>query len=135
MGLFDIFKRKKKHELTEDQLKLNKMWDLWVQNKAESPYKELMDYQSEINNGGHSQFFTNVESRGELQKEMSALDVILPSELKSNLHKAYKAFLISEEKDGDDESDEILERCDDIFWDKEEEINRILNDYASKITL
>ena len=55
MGLFDLFK-KKKVELTEEQLKWNKMWDLWTDGEAESPYAELMTYQSEINNGGHGQY-------------------------------------------------------------------------------
>ena len=49
MGLFDIFK-KKKVEFTEEQLKWNKMWELWTEGKVKSPYFELMTYQSEINN-------------------------------------------------------------------------------------
>lgn len=35
IGLFDIFK--KKFKMTEE-LKLNKIWDLWVEGKEESPY-------------------------------------------------------------------------------------------------
>lgn len=31
MGLFDIFKKKKEVELTEEQLKWNKMWELWTE--------------------------------------------------------------------------------------------------------
>ena len=56
MGLFDIFK-KKKVELTEEQLKWNKMWELWTEAKVEVPYAQLMTYQSEVNNGGHDQYF------------------------------------------------------------------------------
>ena len=59
MGLFD-FLREKRVEQTEKQLKLNKLWELWEEEKAASPYAELMTYQSEVNNGGHSQYFTNV---------------------------------------------------------------------------
>ena len=40
MGLFDVF-RKKKVELIEEQLKWNKIWDLWVEKKSETPYTEL----------------------------------------------------------------------------------------------
>ena len=69
MGLFDIFK-KKKIELTEEQLRWNKTWDLWVEKKAETPYAELMTYQSEVNNGGHDQYFTKVENTGDIQKEI-----------------------------------------------------------------
>ena len=83
MGLFNIFK-KKKVELTEEQQKWNKMWELWTEEKVETPYAELMTYQSEINNGGHSQYFTNVENIGDLQKEMSALEQILSKKLGTN---------------------------------------------------
>ena len=134
MGLFDIFK-KKKCELTEEQLKWNKMWELWAEEKAVSPYAELMTYQSEINNGGHDQYFTNVENTGNLGKEMSALDQILSAKLKDNLNKAYKAYLILEKKDEDEEAEETLEQCDDVFYENEKEINRLLEEYACKIEL
>ena len=134
MGLFDIFK-KKKVELTEEQLKWNKMWELWTEEKVDSPYAELMTYQSEINNGGHDQYFTNVENTSDLNKEISALEQILSAELKNNLNKAYKAYLILEKKEEDEEARETLEQCDDIFYENEEEINRLLEEYACKIEL
>ena len=134
MGLFDIFK-KKKVELTEEQLKWNKMWELWTEEKVDSPYAELMTYQSEINNGGHNQYFTNVENISDLNKEISALEQILSAELKNNLNKAYKAYLILEKKEEDEEAEETLEQCDDIFYENEEEINRLLEEYACKIEL
>ena len=134
MGLFDIFK-KKKVELTEEQLKWNKMWELWTEEKVDSPYAELMTYQSEINNGGHDQYFTNVENTSDLNKEISALEQILSAELKNNLNKAYKAYLILEKKEEDEEAEETLEQCDDIFYENEEEINRLLEEYACKIEL
>ena len=87
MGLFDLFKTKKV-ELTEE--KWNKMWELWVEGQAESPYAELMTYQSEIKNGGHDQYFTNVENTGDLQKEMMALETVLSLRLKENLKKHMK---------------------------------------------
>ena len=134
MGLFNIFK-KKKIELTEEQLKWNKMWELWTEEKVSSPYAELMTYQSEINNGGHDQYFTNVENTGNLSKEISALEQILSAELKDNLNKAYKAYLILEKNDEDEEAEEALEKCDDVFYENEEEINRLLEEYACKIEL
>jgi len=130
MGLFDFFKRKKV-ELTAEQRKWNKMWDLWVEGKAASPYAELMTYQSEVNNGGHDQYFTNVENTGDLQKEMSALASILPQKLVSNLQKAYEAYLTSEEE----KAEEISEQCDDLFYENEGEINRLLESYAAKVEL
>ena len=134
MGLFDIFK-KKKVELTEEQLKWNKMCELWTEEKVDSPYAELMTYQSEINNGGHDQYFTNVENISDLNKEISALEQILSAELKNNLNKAYKAYLILEKKEEDEEAEETLEQCDDVFYENEEEINRLLEEYACKIEL
>ena len=134
MGLFSIFK-KKKVELTVEQQKWNKMWELWTEEKVETPYAELMTYQSEINNGGHSQYFTNVENIGDLQKEMSALEQILSKKLGINLKKAYKAYLVLEENQDDEKSEETLEQCDDVFYENEEEINCALEEYASKIGL
>ena len=134
MGLFDIFK-KKKVELTEEQLKWNKMWELWTEEKAESPFAELMTYQSEINNGGHSQYFTNVENTGDIQKDMSSLETILHKKMNTNLKKAYKAYLVLEEKEEDEKAEEILEQCDNVFYELEEEINHVLEEYASKIEL
>ena len=134
MGLFNIFK-KKKVELTVEQQKWNKMWELWTEEKVETPYAELMTYQSEINNGGHSQYFTNVENIGDLQKEMSALEQILSKKLGTNLKKAYKAYLVLEENEDDEKSEETLEQCDDVFYENEEEINYALEEYASKIEL
>ena len=134
MGLFDIFK-KKNVELTEEQLKWDKMWELWTEEKVESPYAELMTYQSEINNGGHSQYFTNVENTGDIQKDMSAVETILSKKMSTNLKKAYKAYLVLEEKEEDEKAEEILEECDNVFYELEEEINHVLEEYASKIEL
>ena len=129
MGLFDFFK-KKKAELTEHEKAWNNLWNLWSEGLVESPYAELMTYQSEINNGGHGQYFTNIENSGDLQKEMSVLETILSPNLKSNLQKAYKAYLDLEENDED--AEEIIEQCDDIFFKNEKEINDILEAFAEK---
>lgn len=127
MGLFDLFK--KKTQLTQEQLKWNKMWDLWVEKEAISPYAELMTYQSDVNNGGHDLYFTIVED-----SEMANLEKILPEHLKDNLQKAYKAYLWLKEND-DEKAEEILEQCDDMFYENEKEINSILEEYASKMEL
>ena len=57
-------------ELNKEQLQWNKMWDLWVEGEVDSPYAELMEYQSQVNNGGHDQYFINVDNNGNLKKEM-----------------------------------------------------------------
>ena len=134
MGLLDIFK-KNKVKLTEEQLKRNMMWELWTEEKVESPYAELMTYQSEINNGGHVQYFLNIDNHGNVEKEISALKTILSKKLTNNLEKAHNAYLILEEKEDDKKAEEILEQCDNMFYENEEEINQALEEYASKIEL
>ena len=134
MGMFNFFNRAKP-QLSEEHKKWNKMWDLWVEGKVDSPFSELMEYQSQVNNGGHDQYFTNAENTGDLQKEMSALEQILSEKLNSNLKRAYKAYLVLEEKEGDEKAEETLEQCDDVFYENEEEINQALKEYASKVEL
>lgn len=134
MGLFDFLK-KKEVQLTDEQKKWNKMWKLWTEGQVDSPYAELMTYQSEINNGGHDQYFLNVGNTGALQKEMSVLETVLSAKLKNNLQKAYKAYLVLEEKENDETAEEIMEQCDDVFYENEEETNHILEEYSSKIEL
>lgn len=42
------------------------MWELWMNEKIETPYAELMTYQSEVNNGGRSQYFDNTQNNGNI---------------------------------------------------------------------
>ncbi len=134
MGLFNIFK-KKKIQLTQEELKWNKMWELWSQEKVESPYAQLMTYQSDVNNGGHPQYFFNIQNTGDLEKELGNLEQLLPAKFITNIKKAYKAYLVLEENEDDQKSEEILDQCDDVFYENEEEINGILEEYALKIEL
>ena len=131
--MFGLFK-KKKVKLTEKELKWNKLWELWAEGHIDSPYSELMTYQSEINNGGHAQYFDNVSNTSDLQNEMLSLKTILPLQLSAALEQAYTAYLELEEND-DAQSEELLGQCDDMFYEKEEEINRILEERAAKIEL
>ena len=134
MGVFGFFK-KRKSELSNEQKKWNKMWDLWAENRADTPYAEVMTYQSEVNNGGHDQYFFNVEQTDNLQAEISILENVLSEELRSNLLTAYDAYQMLADKESDEEWEAILEGCDNVFFKNEEEINRILKEYASKIEL
>lgn len=134
MGVLGFFK-KRKSELSREQKKWNKMWDLWAENRADTPYAEVMTYQSEVNNGGHDQYFLNVEQTGDLQAEISILENVLSEELRSNLLTAYDAYQMLADKASDEEWEAILEGCDNVFFKNEEEINRILKEYASKIEL
>ncbi|MBE6900292.1 MAG: DUF4375 domain-containing protein [Ruminococcaceae bacterium] len=134
MGLFDFFKNKKTETgLTDEQLRWNKIWDLWAEGKAKSPYSELMTYDGEVNNGGHDQYFFNTENNGDLEKEISVLKQILPEKFKNNLNKAYKAYLVLEEDEDSEEAEDILNECDSFFYKNEETITDILKTYASEI--
>ena len=127
MGIFDIFK-KKKAALTTDQ-KLDKMWDLWAINKLDLPCAKLMKYESEVNNGGHSQYFFNVANCGDLAVEVEAVLSMLPEPLRENLARGYAAF--SEQNDvSDDVNDELFEECDDVFYEHEQLIIDIIYETA-----
>ncbi len=134
MGIFDLFK-KKKFGLTDDQEKWNKMWQLWGKGEIKSPYDELMTYQNEIYNGGHEQYFTNIEIIGDVQKDMTALETVLPDVLKTNLQKAYTAYLKLEEDEDDEAAEEAIAECDDVFYNNEEVINHILEKYGATLEL
>ena len=66
---------------------------------------------------------------------MYALEKTLTSPLYKNLKKAYKAYLILEENEEDENADEILEQCDNVFYENEEQINFILQEYANKLEI
>ncbi len=136
--LFDLFKRKKKDTvvdiaLSEDDEKWNKMWDMWVNGEIPSPYSELMTYQSEINNGGHSQYFLNIENTEDVSKALESLNGILSQVHKDNLETAYKAFLLLKQDEENEEAEEELNECDNVFYENEEEINCILKAFCNDL--
>lgn len=135
MSLSDLFKKNKTKIPVSDE-QWNRIWDMWAKGEAKAPYSQLMKYQSELYNGGHYQYFDNVGSEGTLERDMKQLEAILPSKLRKNLKKAYKAYLVLEENDDDNEKAEsIIEKSDDLFYDNEDEINQILERYACEIEL
>ena len=142
MGFFDLFKRlkdrkskntitvAKKREPTPEELLINKMWDLWAEEKLPSPVADLMLYQAEVNNGGHDQFFENASNTEEdnLPEIVETLCSVLGDTLKANLQKAYKAYL--ELYDDEDALCEIYEECDSVFYENEGEVEALLKEYA-----
>lgn len=152
MGLFDFFKKKKEdlsakqeekidaseREATSDAVeedKWDRMWELWGEGQAASPYAEVLTYQSEINNGGHDQYFFNVENTGDLKKELAVLDSVLPEVLKKNLNAAYKAYVTLQKNEDDEKAEAILNQCDEVYYENEEALDDVLNEYAAKIEL
>ena len=51
--MWTAFSRKTKSNLTDEQKRLDKLRNLWLEGRVDSSYAELMTYQSEINNDGH----------------------------------------------------------------------------------
>ncbi len=132
MSIFRLFSRKKQVKLTDEQRKWNKMRELWANEGLDSPYQELMTYQSEVNNGGHAQYFSNLQNCRGLENEMSAVCLLLSPSLTENLNRACQAYLTLEEKD-DASAEQALKQCDGIFYQCETEITQILEDFALQI--
>ena len=124
-----MFKENK--DLPLESLQWNKMWDLWANGEALSPYQELMTYSAEINNGGHDQYFDNVSSSTDLSEAINQLYSILKEPLKSNLKEAHDSYLKYDEFD--DELSDILDECDTVFYKNEEDLNDLLWEYAKSI--
>ena len=134
---FDLFRRKKNKDiddivLFETDEKRNRIWDLWAEGEIESPYNELMTYQSEVNNGGHHQYFLNTENNGDVRKDIDALCTILSSVLTDNIQVAFKAYIELEQDKNIEANEEILEQCDDVFYENEEMINGILERFCKE---
>ena len=116
MGLFSIFK-KKAENLTTDR-KLDRMWELWAEDKLDLPCKKLMTYESEVNNGGHSQYFYNLANSGNLAEAEELLS-LLPEPLLQNLNRAYVAF-VSQENIDDDVNEALFNQCDEVLLEHEQ---------------
>ncbi len=112
----------------KEELQWNKMMDLWVQEKLESPYLELIEYVNGVSGEGHYCHFDNVSDHKDLKQYVDVLVQILPEILKENLIQAYDAYTI-------DEDEEVLNHCDDVYYDNEEIVNHILKEHAMKIEL
>ena len=121
-------------ELSKEDLKWDKMWDLWAEEKLESPYDELMNYYNEVNNGGHLQFFDNVSNNFDLELYVQNLLSILPNEMKNNFDIAYKIYLIDPD-DISDDNNKILDKCDNFYYENEKFVMDILKERANKINL
>lgn len=128
MGFFDLFK-KKVSPLTAGQERWNGMWELWANGNLQSPIKNLMTYHSEVNNGGHSQYFFNVSNSGNLATEVETVLSVLPDPLRKNLKCAYTAFAAQEDIDNDT-NDALFEECDDLFYENEQLIIDMIQEAA-----
>lgn len=122
-----------KNELSVEDMKWNTTWDRWSRGEVESPYGELMTYQSEVYNGGTAQFFDNVSGTGDLEGTLRELYTVLPEPLCLALREAYTVFLIHGECKTDEDVealDPVCDACDTAFYEAEEEINEILRRFS-----
>lgn len=135
---FKFLRRKQQPEnkLTTDDIernnKWNKMWELWSEGKIESPFNELMSYHGEVNNGGHYQFFSNTDNIENSEAVVETLISILPEDLGCNLEKAYRAYINLENGTDIDRSEQDMKKCDNIFYENEDSIIKMLENYSEQ---
>lgn len=139
MRLFDIFK-KKKATLTKAQTeyyskydRVKKLCALHAEGKMASPYAELLVFQGQVENGGHYQYFDNLSVTGNLSNGMSALEQVLPPAFLKNLKQAHEEYLVLQKNPDDEAADSIMTQIDNWFFANEEELDRILMEYADSI--
>lgn len=114
--------------------KQDKMWELWANGQAASPYQQLMTYQAEVNNGGHAQFFFNTDNAGDTEIAVREVLRILPEMLYRNLQTAFLAY--TQYRDTDEtRMDQILAACDRVFYENEAEINALLKNYVDTMQI
>lgn len=140
----------KDNMLTIEERKWNLMWDMWVEGSAVSPYAELMQYDSEVNNGGHFQYFINGTLMGDMNEQIGILLENLPELLRDNLKHAYDVFCGLQRQCGmgddydaysaledmcDPEKVEKFIEYDKLLYDNEDAIMNILKEYANALSL
>ncbi len=130
MGLFDIFK--KKEMKTEEEMKLDFLWEMWRQEQVDEPYNTLMTYDNELNNGGHTRFFLNIAYWGNVEKAVNNICKNLPDVLKENLQTAYSHYLVLINEENADTENKIHE-CDKVFYDNEHLLVEIFQNYANEL--
>ena len=130
MGLFDIFK--KKEPKTEEQEKMEYLWDLWQLEEVPEPYNTLMTYYKEIKKGGHTRFFINIAFCGEVEKAVEKIGALIPDVLRENLKTAYSHYvvLINEENE---ETEEKIAECDKVFDENKQLILDMIQEYANSL--
>ena len=130
MGIFDIFK--KKEPLTDEQLKMEHLWELWRLEEVPEPYNTIMTYYKEIKKEGHTRFFLNIAFCGEVEKAVEKIGALLPEILRENLKVAYSHYvvLVNEENE---ETEKKISECDKIFDENEQLLLDMIQEYADTL--
>ncbi len=130
MGLFDIFK--KKEPMTDEQFKLEHLWDLWRLEEVPEPYNTLMTYYKEIKKEGHTRFFLNIAFCGEVEKAVKKIGSLLPPVLRENLETAYSHYVILVNEENE-ETEQKIRDCDTFFDENEQLLLDIIQEYANTL--
>ena len=125
--MISLFKKKKKTELSLQELNMNRLWDTWASGELERSNYEvyvLCNYEAGVNGEGHSGFFFNNEEQ--LLEYHDILLRLLPPNLNANFEQAFQAY-------GTDAEEETCEIADSFFYANEQELITILQEYANKL--
>ena len=118
----------------EMERKWNKMWMLWMNDKLESPYQEILTYENEVRNGSHLQYFNWIQEHEDFEKIIDVVSLNLEGTvLEPIFSKAYTAYLELDQNEED--ANQILLACDASFGDERDNIEKYLETIASKIQL
>lgn len=130
MGLFDLFK--KKEPMTDEQLKLEYLWEKWRLEEVPEPYNTIMTYYKEIKKEGHTRFFLNIAFCGEVEKAVNKIGDLLPPVLCENLKTAYSHYvvLVNEENE---ETEQKIRECDTFFDENEQLLLDMIQEYADTL--
>ncbi|MCL2570338.1 MAG: DMP19 family protein [Firmicutes bacterium] len=147
--MFGLFKKKKKEAIIFEDCNWNKFCDWCVDTgygddyfdiiKTDNSELEKVAYylfwvQSEVNNGGYQQFFSNKED-WKHDKANSLIKKYLPDDLFNNHLRAYNDF----KKDNFETAEMVGDKghelyiADNFFYDNEKRFMEILEDIADKI--
>ena len=126
MCIFKLFKKKKNTPLSDEAL-LDAFWQLWVKNELPSPYFELLTVISNLGALGHADFLNLLAKDDNLKRARSYSFDLLPEVIRTNFKNASQVYLANESRIGDED---FLEEYDDIFYDNEQEIDKLLLSYA-----
>ena len=119
---------------TELELNWNKMWVLWMNKKMESPYQEILSYETDVRNGSHLEYFNWIKDNENFEKTIDIVSKNLKGTvLETIFNQAYDAYQKIEKSK--DEAEQILSLCDKAFANEEDAIEKYLETIASKIDL
>ena len=119
---------------TELERKWYEMWKLWMNDRLESPYQEILTYENEVRNGSHLQYFKWIQEHEDFEKTIDTVSLSLEGTVLAPIfNKACTAYL--ELKQDEEKAKQMLESCDASFEDEADNIEKYLETIASGIQI